>query len=111
MLRFTSFGRIICHNTTHTALCTTCLFIYIVNANKCNRYRRITIKVTACRVKDFEFNTEKSLLRWVQDALKDKYMEALVNENTNLISDDVSTVLEFLCHNYGKISSEELTEK
>ena len=56
-------------------------------------------------------NVEKVLLRHIQDAIEDKYTEALVDEFTNLLSDDVPTVLEYLFYNYGKVSMEEVMEK
>ena len=54
---------------------------------------------------------KKALLRHIQDAIEDKYTEALVDEFTNLFSDDVPTVLEYLFYNYGKVSMEEVMEK
>ena len=56
-------------------------------------------------------NVEKALLRHIQDALEDKHIESLVDEYTNLISDDVPTVLEYLFYNYGKVRSEEVSQK
>ena len=56
-------------------------------------------------------NIEKALLRHVQDTLEHKHTEALVKEHTNLISDDISTVLDYLFNNYGKVSLEEVTQK
>ena len=56
-------------------------------------------------------NIEKDLLRHVQDALEDKHTEALVKEHTNLISDDIPSVLDYLFNNYVNVSSEEVTKK
>ena len=42
----------------------------------------------------YEFkNVEKALQRHVQDAIEDKYLESLVDEDTQLIQDDILTVL------------------
>ena len=38
-------------------------------------------------------NVEKALLRHIQEAIEDKHIEPLVDEHTNLLSDDVVTVL------------------
>ena len=43
--------------------------------------------------------------------MEDKYTEALVDEYTNLLSDDIPTVLTYLFYNYGKVSSEEVAQK
>ena len=40
----------------------------------------------------------------VQDTLEEKQIEALVDQHENLLTDDVSTVLEFLLHNHGQVS-------
>ena len=56
-------------------------------------------------------NVEKALLRHTQDALEDKYTEALVDEHTNLFSDNIPTVMQCLFYNYGKVSSEEVAQK
>ena len=45
-------------------------------------------------------NVEKALLRHIQGAVEDRYIEHLVNEDTGLIEDDIPTVLEFLFTNY-----------
>ena len=50
-------------------------------------------------------DVEKALLRHVQDALEDKCTEAIVDEHTNLLNDDVPTVMKYLFYNYGKVSS------
>ena len=39
-------------------------------------------------------NIEKAILRNVQDVLEEKHIEALVDQHTNLLTDDVPTVLE-----------------
>ena len=56
-------------------------------------------------------NVEKSLLRHIQDALEDKYIENMVDECTNLISADIPTVLHYLMGNFGRVSSEEVAQK
>ena len=38
-------------------------------------------------------NVEKALQRHVQDVIEDKYLESLVDEDTQLIQDDILTVL------------------
>ena len=40
-------------------------------------------------------NVEKALQRHVQDAIEDKYLESLVDEDTQLIQDDIPTVMLF----------------
>ena len=56
-------------------------------------------------------NVEKSLQRHLQDVIKDKYLESLVDEDTQLIQEKIPTVLQFLFHAYGKIPSEEVKQK
>ena len=56
-------------------------------------------------------NVEKALLRHIQDALEEKYIEALVDEYTNLLTGDIPTILTYLFYNYGKVRSEEVTQK
>jgi len=56
-------------------------------------------------------NVEKALLRHIQDAIEDKYIEPLVDEYTNLLNGDVPTILEYLFYNYGKVRSEEVSQK
>ena len=56
-------------------------------------------------------NVEKALQRHIQDAVEEKYIEALVNEYTNLLDDDVPTILQYLFYNYGKVRSEEVSQK
>jgi len=54
---------------------------------------------------------EKALLRHIQDAIEDKYIELLVDQYTNLLTGDVPSILEYLSYNYGKVRSEEVTQK
>ena len=56
-------------------------------------------------------NVEKALLRHIQEAIEDRYIEALVDEYTNLLRDDVPTVISYLDYNYGKVRSEEVSVK
>ena len=56
-------------------------------------------------------NVEKALLRHIQEAIEEKYIATLVDEYTNLLSDDVPTVMQYLFCNYGKVRSEEVAEK
>ena len=41
-------------------------------------------------------NVEKALQRHVQDAIEEKYLESMVNEDTQLIQEDIPTVLQYL---------------
>jgi len=56
-------------------------------------------------------NVEKALMRHIQDAIEEKYVESLVDKYTNLISGDISTVLDYLFYNYGKVRSDEVAQK
>ena len=56
-------------------------------------------------------NVEKALQRHIQDAIEDKYLETLINEDTQLIQEDIPTVLAYLFDTYGKIPSEEVKQK
>ena len=47
----------------------------------------------------------------MQDAIEEKYLESLVDKDTQLIQDDTPTVLQFLFNAYGKVPSEELKQK
>ena len=48
-------------------------------------------------------NVEKALLRYIQDALEEKYLEALVDKQTHLITLSVPDVMDYLFKNYGKV--------
>ena len=54
---------------------------------------------------------ERALLRHVHDALEEKYIEALIDDYTNLIMSDIPTILKYLFTNYGKVTSDEVAEK
>mgnify|MGYP001310565316 CR=1 FL=1 len=56
-------------------------------------------------------NVEKALQRHIQDAIEDKYLESLVDEDTQLIQDDIPDVLQYLFDTYGKIPSEEVKQR
>ena len=54
---------------------------------------------------------EKVLLHCTQDAIEDKYIESLVDKYTNLLTDDIPTTMQYLFYNYGKVRSEEVSQK
>ena len=54
---------------------------------------------------------EKALLHYIQEAVKDNYITSLVDEYTNLLSDNLPTVIQYLFYNYSKVRSEEVAEK
>ena len=56
-------------------------------------------------------NVEKALQRHIQDAIEDKYLEHLVDEDTQLIHEDIPVILDYLMENYGRVRSEEVTEQ
>ena len=56
-------------------------------------------------------NVEKALLRHIQDAIEEKYLESLVDDYTNLLNGDVPEILTYLFYNYGKVRSEEVAQK
>ena len=47
----------------------------------------------------------------MQEAIEDEHIGPLVDECTNLLSDDIVAVLECLLCNFGKVRSEEVTQK
>ena len=51
------------------------------------------------------------MLRHAQNALENKYIEPLINDNTGLIEDDLPMVLVYLDTNYRKFLSEEVKQK
>ena len=56
-------------------------------------------------------NVEKALQRHVQDVIEEKYLESLVDKDTQLIQDKIPTVLQFLFGAYRKVPSEEVKQK
>ena len=55
-------------------------------------------------------NVEKALLRHIQTAVEEKYIEFMVDDDTGLIEDDIPTVLDYLFTTYGKVTSVEVKE-
>ena len=56
-------------------------------------------------------NVEKALQRHIQDAIEDKYLKSLIDDNTQLIKNDIPDILQYLFDTYGKIPSEEVKQK
>ena len=56
-------------------------------------------------------NVEKALQHNIQDAIEDKYLETLVNKDTQLIQDDIPTVLTYLFATYGVVPSAEVNKQ
>ena len=56
-------------------------------------------------------NIEKALQRHIQDAIKDKYLELLVDEDTQLITEDVPVESKCLFDTYGKVPFNEVKQK
>ena len=54
---------------------------------------------------------EKALVRHITQALESKYIDFLKNENTDLIEDDIPTVLAYLFSDYGKVPTHEVKDK
>jgi hypothetical protein len=54
---------------------------------------------------------ERALLRHVTTAVESKYIDFLKNEDTDLIEDDIPTVLTYLFTNYGKVPTRVVKEK
>ena len=69
------------------------------------QHKEATRKYYECK------NVEKALQRHIQDAIEDKYLETLVNEDTQLIQADIPTVLAYLFETYGTVPSAEVKEK
>ena len=51
------------------------------------------------------------MLRHIQEAIEDKYIESLVHEYTNLLIDDIPTTIKYLFYNYSKVRSEKVAQK
>ena len=56
-------------------------------------------------------NVEKALLRHIQDAIEDKYLESLIDEDTQLLNEEIPDVLQYLFETYGKVPSEEVKQR
>ena len=54
---------------------------------------------------------ERALMRHITTAVEPKYIDSLKNEDTDLIDDDIPTVLDFLFTNYGKVHTRVVKEK
>ena len=54
---------------------------------------------------------EKALLRHITTAIDSKYIDFLKNEDTDLIEDDIPTVLTYLFSDYGKVPTREVKDK
>ena len=78
----------------------------IVDAmNMGETHKRDTALYRECR------EVEKALMRHITTAVESKYIDFLKNEYTDLIEDDIPTVLEFLFSNYGKVPTRSVKEK
>ena len=55
-------------------------------------------------------HVEKALQRHIQDAMEAKYLESLINEDTQLIQEDIPTVLRYLFETHGKVPSEKVKQ-
>ena len=56
-------------------------------------------------------NVEKVLHCFIQDAIEDKYLETLIDKETQIITEYIPMVLEYLFNLYGKVPSEEVKQK
>ena len=56
-------------------------------------------------------NVEKALQWHIQDAIKDKYFDSLVDEDTQLIQEEIPVILAYLFNTYEKIPSKEVKQK
>ena len=54
---------------------------------------------------------ERALLRHITTAIEPRYIDFLKNEDTDLIEDDIPTVLTYLFSSYGKVPTREVKEK
>ena len=53
-------------------------------------------------------NVKKALSRHIQNAIEEKYIKHLMDEDTVSIEQNIPTVLEYLLKNYGKVPSDEV---
>ena len=86
----------------------------LVIPNTVTQVEAFTLRDTHAEKKGLYYeckNVEKALQRHVQDALEYKYVAPLVNEDTELIHDDIPTILAYLVRAYGKVATEEVKEK
>ena len=56
-------------------------------------------------------DVERALLKHITVAVEPKYIDFLKNEHTDLIEDDIPTVLEYLFSNYGRVPTRQVKEK
>ena len=56
-------------------------------------------------------NAEKALLRHIQDTIEDRHIKSLANEYTNILTDHVPTVIQYLLCNYRRVRMEEVSLK
>ena len=56
-------------------------------------------------------NVEKALQRFIQDAIEDKYLEHLINEDTHLIHEDIPDIIDYLMDNYGRVQTAEVKQQ
>ena len=54
---------------------------------------------------------EKALTRHIQGAIEPEYLDSLVNDETQLIEDDIPTVLKFLDNRYGNVDPDSVKAK
>ena len=54
---------------------------------------------------------ENFLQRHIQEAIDDKHIEPLVDDRTNLLTDEIPTIMKYLACNCGKVRSEDVSEK
>ena len=56
-------------------------------------------------------DVERALMKHITVAVEPKYIDFLKNEHTDLIEEDIPTVLEYLFSNYGKVPTRQVKEK
>ena len=56
-------------------------------------------------------NVEKALKRHIQDTIEENYLESLIDKDTQIILEDIPTVLEYIFDTYGKVPLEEVKGK
>ena len=54
---------------------------------------------------------ERALMRHITTAVESKYIDFLKNDDTDLIDDDIPTVLTYLFSNYGKVPTRTVKDK
>ena len=53
----------------------------------------------------------KASKRRIQDAIEEIFLEPLIEEHTNLLTNDFPTMMTSILHDHGKVRSEEVTQK